>query len=312
MSGGCCSYSSSQDAKRVCDKLKIPHYTLNFTEEFKKYVIDDFIKCYQECKTPNPCIECNKYIKFDLLYKKAQELECDYIATGHYAKVEYSDKYKQYVLRKSQEERKDQTYFLYSIDKKILPNILFPLENYTDKKQVRNIATENELQVAKKPDSQEVCFIPDNDYASFVEKNITKKIKKGDIVLSSGKVIGKHDGLIHYTVGQRKGLGISYQEPLYVLELDQEKNRLIVGTEKELYKNKLYADELNFLVDFENWGKRVFAKIRYRASLAEVEVEKQENTLEVIFSEPQRAITRGQSVVFYDQDGIVLGGGKIM
>ena len=308
MSGGCCSYSSSQDAKRVCDKLKIPHYTLNFTEEFKKYVIDDFIKCYQECKTPNPCIECNKYIKFDLLYKKAQELECDYIATGHYAKVEYSDKYKQYVLRKSQEERKDQTYFLYSIDKKILPNILFPLENYTDKKQVRNIATENELQVAKKPDSQEVCFIPDNDYASFVEKNITKKIKKGDIVLSSGKVIGKHDGLIHYTVGQRKGLGISYQEPLYVLELDQEKNRLIVGTEKELYKNKL----LNFLVDFENWGKRVFAKIRYRASLAEVEVEKQENTLEVIFSEPQRAITRGQSVVFYDQDGIVLGGGKIM
>lgn len=177
MSGGCCSFSSSRDAKRVCDRLGIPHYTLNFTNEFKKYVVDDFVKCYEECKTPNPCIECNKYIKFDLLYKKAKELECDYIATGHYAKIEYSEKYQEYVLRKSEEDKKDQTYFLYSINKDILHSIVFPLACYKEKKQVREIATENELLVAKKPDSQEVCFIPDNDYASFVKKNSSKEPK---------------------------------------------------------------------------------------------------------------------------------------
>ena len=310
--GGCCSLSATQDAKRVCDKLGIAHYTLNFTEEFKKYVINDFVKCYEECKTPNPCIECNKYIKFDLLYKKAKELECDYIATGHYAKIEYSEKYKQYVLRKSEEDKKDQTYFLYSINKEILPQILFPLADYTDKKEVRKIATENELLVAEKPDSQEVCFIPDNDYSSFVRKNTIQKIKSGNIILTTGEILGKHNGLIHYTVGQRKGLGISYKEPLYVIALNKEKNELIVGTEKDLYENKLYANELNFLVDFEKWGKEISAKIRYRASFAKAKVKKEEDILEVLFDEPQRAITKGQSVVFYDEDGIVLGGGKIL
>lgn len=178
MNGGCCSFSAVQDAKRVCDTLEIPHYTLNFKEEFKEYVVNDFIRCYKNCKTPNPCIECNKYIKFDLLYKKAKELECDYIATGHYAKIEYSEKYGEYVLRKSNENRKDQTYFLYSIQKEVLPKIIFPLAEFKEKKEIREIAKEAGLIVAEKKDSQEVCFIPDNDYGKFLESNIKGKIKK--------------------------------------------------------------------------------------------------------------------------------------
>lgn len=166
-----------QDAKRVCDTLGIPHYTLNFKGEFKKYVINDFINCYEECKTPNPCIECNKYIKFDLLYKKAKELECEYIATGHYAKIEYSEKYREYVLKKSNENKKDQTYFLYSIPKEVIPKILFPLSEFKEKQEIRQIAKEAGLIVAEKKDSQEVCFIPDNDYGKFLENNMEGKIR---------------------------------------------------------------------------------------------------------------------------------------
>ena len=234
----CCNQDTVMDAKRICNKIGIPHFTYNFKEEFKKYVIDDFIKCYEECKTPNPCVECNRYIKFDLLYEKAKELGCEFIATGHYAKTKYSDKYKEYVLKKSNAEKKDQTYFLYSIKKELIPHILFPLEDYTDKSKVREIAKQNELAVAEKKDSQEVCFIIDNDYGSFLERNIkSSSIKSGDIVLKDGTIIGKHRGLVYYTVGQRKGLGIAYKEPLYVLGLNKEKNELIVGPEEELYSN---------------------------------------------------------------------------
>lgn len=189
MSGGCCSFSSVQDAKRVCDRLEIPHYTLDFKEEFKKYVVNDFIKCYENCKTPNPCIECNRYIKFDLLYKKAKELECDYIATGHYAKIEYSEKYGERVLKKSNANKKDQTYFLYSIPKEVLHKILFPLSDFTEKQEIRDIARKEGLVVAEKKDSQEVCFIPDNDYGKFLKNNITYNIKRGKIVLKTGEVV---------------------------------------------------------------------------------------------------------------------------
>lgn len=304
-------FSASKDAKKVCDTLGITHYTCNFVKEFKKYVIDDFVKCYENCMTPNPCIKCNKYIKFDLLYEKARELKCDYMATGHYAKIEYSEKYNEYVLKQSKENKKDQTYFLYAINKEMLPKILFPLADYIEKSKIRDIAKTNGIIVAEKPDSQEVCFIPDNDYGIFLEKNMTQKIKSGNIVLKNGDIIGKHKGLIYYTVGQRKGLGISYKKPLYVLELNKGKNELVVGTENELYNNKLYVKEINFLVPFERWDNVIFAKIRYRSNLAEAEVNMLEDELEVIFKEPQRAITKGQSVVFYDGDGSVLGGGKI-
>lgn len=191
MNGGCCSFSSAYDAKRVCDTLGIPHYTLDFKEEFKKYVINDFIKCYENCKTPNPCIECNKNIKFDLLYKKAKELDCEYIATGHYAKVEYSEKYGEYVLKKSNANRKDQTYFLYSIPKEIIPRILFPLADFEEKQEIRDIAKNEGLIVAEKKDSQEICFIRDNNYGRFLRNNIKTKIRKGDIVLKSGEVVRK-------------------------------------------------------------------------------------------------------------------------
>ena len=309
----CCSYDATNDAKRVCDSLDIPHYTLNYKEEFKKYVVDNFIQCYQCAKTPNPCVECNKYMKFDLFYKKALELECDYIATGHYARVEYSEEYKQYVLKKSSAQKKDQTYFLYGIQREVLSKLIFPLENYTDKTEIRQIAQEHNLQVAKKPDSQEVCFIPDNNYGDFLLKNLKQKPKDGNIVTTKGEVLGKHKGLIYYTVGQRKGLGISYKEPLYVVRLDSNRNEVIVGTEEEVYSKVLYANELNFLL-FDKLEKpiEVKAKIRYRAKESNALVIPQENGIvKVEFKEPQRAITPGQSVVFYIDD-IVVGGGKII
>ena len=179
---GCCSFSAVNDAKRVCDQLGIPHYTLNCEDEFKTHVIDNFINCYKNAGTPNPCVECNKYLKFGAFYRKALELECDYIATGHYAKTEFSDKYNQYVLKMSDEKAKDQSYFLYGIPKEVLPKMLFPLKNMSSKEDVRKIARKNNLQVADKKDSQEICFIPENDYGKFLEQNLEKLPPKGDIV----------------------------------------------------------------------------------------------------------------------------------
>lgn len=311
--GGCCSFSAVYDAKRVCDKIGIPHYTLDCRETFEMKVISDFIHCYGCAKTPNPCIECNKYLKFDVFYQKAIELGCDYISTGHYAKVEFSEKYNQYVMKKSDADKKDQTYFLYGIQKEVLPKLIFPLEHFKDKSEIRKIAEENGLAVAKKPDSQEVCFIPDNNYVGFLEKNLKEPQKQGNIVLKNGTILGTHKGLIYYTVGQRKGLGIAYEEPLYVLKLDKEKSEIIVGTEKELYSNILYANELNFLLSLDlSKPINIKAKIRYRAKEADAILYPEENgTAKVEFKEPQRAITPGQSVVFYIDD-IVLGGGKII
>ena len=243
-----CNNQTVSDAKKVCDKLGIKHYTLNCEKEFKTHVINNFITCYNNALTPNPCIECNKYLKFGVFIEKAKELGCDYIATGHYAKIEWSDKYNQYVLTKSKVNKKDQSYFLYQISQDVLPKILFPLEDFTDKTEIRKIAEENDLIVAQKKDSQEICFIPDNNYISFLQKNSNTNQNTGNIVLKNREILGQHKGLIHYTVGQRKGLEISYKEPLYVLKLDKEKNELVVGTEKELYSSTLYANELNFLI----------------------------------------------------------------
>lgn len=306
---------SIQDAKKVCEKLGIEHHVIDLRKEFKENVIDNFICTYMCGKTPNPCVECNKFMKFDMFYKYAQKLNCEYIATGHYAKVEYSEKYGEYVLTKSNEEKKDQTYFLYGINKEILPHIIFPLSEFDNKEEIRNIAEKNELGVAKKKESQEVCFIPDNDYVGFLTRNCNdfkQKNKSGNIVLSNGEVLGKHSGIINYTVGQRKGLGISYTEPLYVLKLDKENNNVIVGTEKELYSKELNANELNFLLDIDLSKEiEVKAKIRYRAKEALATLKVNKGIAIVEFKEPQRAITPGQSVVFY-LGNIVLGGGKIL
>ena len=312
---GCCSFSAVNDAKRVCDQLGIPHYTLNCEDEFKTHVIDNFINCYKNAGTPNPCVECNKYLKFGVFYKKALELECDYIATGHYAKTEFSEKFNQYVLKMSDEKAKDQSYFLYGIPKEVLPKMLFPLKNMSSKEDVRKIARENNLQVADKKDSQEICFIPDNDYGKFLEQNMEKLTPKGDIVLKdSNEVLGKHKGLIYYTIGQRKGLGIAHKEPLYVIKLDAKNNKVIVGAESQLYDTTLKANNINILLDIDlTKPVDVKAKIRYRSKPAEaILIIDEEGIATLNFKEPQRAITNGQSVVFYIDEDIVLGGGIIL
>ena len=305
---------SIEDAKNVCKKLGIEYHVLDCRKEFKCQVIDKFIEEYENAKTPNPCIECNKYLKFGVFYEKAKELGCKYIATGHYAKKEYSNKYQQYVLKKSNEEKKDQTYFLYTIPKEEIEYIIFPLQDNTSKDDTRLLAEEYGLEIAKKKDSQEICFIEDDNYQRFLKENMKKQPKKGKIVLATGEVLGMHNGLINYTIGQRKGLGISYKEPLYVIKLDIDKNQVIVGTEKELYSSELETINLNWIINVEDKleeGIECFAKIRYRAKEARTKVVREKDKIKVIFQEPQRAITPGQSVVFYDEEGIVLGGGKI-
>ncbi len=309
-----CNQKIAEDAKKMCKKLGIEHHIFNYENEFRCQVINKFISEYENASTPNPCIECNKYLKFGAFYEKAKELVCNYIATGHYAKIEFSPKYKRYVLKKSEEEKKDQTYFLYLIPKDELEHIIFPLQEYKEKSDTRKLVESMDLEIAKKKDSQEICFIENNNYKEFLQKNMTSKPKKGNIVLTSGEVLGKHNGLINYTIGQRKGIGISFKEPLYVVKLDSAKNEVIVGTEKDLYSNILYANELNWLT-FDKTPDKIecFAKIRYRAKEAKAKVYKEEEgKVRVEFLEPQRAITKGQSVVFYDDDGIVLGGGKIL
>ena len=309
--GSCCSISSTMDAKRVCDYLQISHYTLNFKNEFKKYVIDDFINCYANCKTPNPCIECNKYLKFGSMYQKAQELKCDYIATGHYAKIEYSKEYNQNVLKKANALSKDQSYVLYNIPKELLDKLKLPLGKFNSKEEIRKIAEQHNLPVAHKPDSEDICFIPSGDYKAFLENNSDIKSIKGNIVDINGNVLGTHTGLYKYTIGQRKGIGIPNITPLYVIGFNKETNELIVGYEKELYKKEFIVLDVNWLL-FNKLEKEliVYVKTRYSSKAYKATVIPYGNNIKVIYDEPQKSITAGQSAVFYI-DNIVIGGGKI-
>lgn len=311
--GGCCNVNSAMDAKRVCDTLDIPHYVLNFKEQFNECVIKNFIEEYKKCRTPNPCIECNKYLKFGLMYKKAKELNCDYIATGHYAKIEYSEKYKMNVLKKSNAGYKDQSYVLYNLPRGMTDKVLFPLGDFENKEQIRNIAKEYNLIVASKPDSEDICFIPDGDYKKFLEENSELRENIGNIVNEKGQVLGKQSGLYKYTIGQRKGLGISNDVPLFVKGFNIEKNELIVGEEAEIFDKEAIVNEINLiLIDKLENPIEVMAKIRYAAKEAKATIYPLENgNIKVIFDEPQRAITPGQSIVFYIED-VVLGGGKII
>lgn len=308
----CCNTNTYIDAKNVCNQIGIPHFIYNYKNEFKKYVIEDFINCYSNCKTPNPCTECNKYMKFGLMYEKAKELGCSYIATGHYAKTEYSEKYGRWVLRKSKAGKKDQTYFLWNIPKELIEHIVFPLAEFEEKEQIREIARENNLKVANKPDSEDICFIPDGNYKKFLETNSKIKPKKGEIINSSGKVLGEHTGLYNYTIGQRKGLGISNPVPLFVLGFNKEKNQVIVGEESELYKKEIRVTDINLLLfDKIKEELEVEVKTRYSSKSAKAKIIQENENIKVIFEEPQRATTPGQSAVFYIDD-IVVGGGKIV
>ena len=307
----CCNINTYIDAKNVCKSIGVPHFTYNCKEQFKDYVINDFIDCYANCRTPNPCIECNKYMKFGIMWEKAKELGCNYIATGHYAKTEYSEEYGRWVLKKSQAGKKDQSYVLWNIPKELIEHVLFPLADFTDKEQIREIARENDLKVANKPDSEDICFVPDGNYKKFLENNSNIKPKKGNIVNSKGEILGKHTGLYNYTIGQRKGLGISYKVPLFVLGFNKTKNEVIVGEEKELYKKEITVTDINLLlVDKIEEPMEVDVKTRYSSKVAKAKIEQDGENIKVIFDEPQRAITPGQSAVFYVGD-IVLGGGKI-
>ena len=306
----CCNLNSMLDAKEVCKKVGIEHYILDYKDAFKAKVIDDFINEYKNCRTPNPCIQCNKYLKFGEMYKKAQEMEIEYIATGHYARVEYSDKYKRNVLKKAKNIAKDQSYVLYVIPKELLDKVIFPLGNYESKDQIREIARERGFVVANKPDSEDICFIPDGNYKRYLEDNSEIKEKEGNIVNLEGKVLGKHTGLYKYTIGQRKGLGISNAVPLFVIGYNVKKNELIVGEEDKLYKNEMMIKQVNLLaVDKIDKPMEVAVKTRYSQKEANATIEMiDEQTIKVIFEEPQARITPGQSAVFYDGDTVIGGG----
>ncbi len=307
----CCNTNTYLDAKNVCNSIGIPHFTFDYKKEFRKYVIDDFIDCYANCKTPNPCIECNKYMKFGFMYEKAKEMGCTYIATGHYAKTEYSQNYKRWVLKKSRAGKKDQSYVLWNIPKELIEHVVFPLGNFESKDEIRAIAKENNLKVAGKPDSEDICFIPDGNYKKFLEINSSLEPKKGNIVNAKGEILGKHTGLYHYTIGQRRGLGISNKVPLFVLGFNRGRNEVIVGEEKELYKETLEVKDVNLLLvdKIKDWLE-VEVKTRYSAKQAKAKIVQEGNHIKIKFDEPQRALTPGQSAVFYKGD-IVFGGGKI-
>jgi len=298
---------SDKDAKKVCEVLGIEHHTVDYTEEFNEKVIKDFCNCYANCKTPNPCIECNKYLKFGLMKEKAKELNCDFIATGHYAKTEFSKEYDKYVLKKSNSISKDQSYVLWNMPKDLVSRVLFPLSDYTDKNDIREIAKKYNLPVANKKDSQDICFIPDGDYKKFLEENSDIKPVKGNIVNSKGEVLGKHNGLYYYTIGQRKGLGISNPVPLFVLGFNKQRNEVIVGEESKLYKKELLVEDVNLVLFDEITNPlRVMTKTRYSArEFASTIYLNEDGKIKVIFDEQQRAITPGQSAVFYIDDIVV-------
>ena len=302
-----------QDARNICKKLNIEHYVYDLQKEFKENVINDFIKKYEQCLTPNPCIKCNRYMKFGYMYQKAKELNCNYIATGHYAKKEFSEEYNKYVIKKSNAGKKDQTYVLYNIPSEMVEHTLFPLADFESKDEIRKIAAENNLVTANKPDSQEICFIPDNDYVNFLERHNIQGMKHGKIINREGVILGKHQGLHRYTIGQRRGMGISSSTPLYVIELNKEVNQLIVGKEEELYTDTVKVIDTNCILfnNFEN-GMKVEAKIRYSAPAKEATIfVNEDNSLTVKFDEKVRAVTPGQAIVFYIND-ILVGGGQIV
>ena len=310
-SPGCCGIQGIKDARAICQKLGIPFYALNYEDEFEKKVIQYFCQEYENGRTPNPCIMCNERIKFGSLHEKAKGLGAEYVATGHYAKIEYSNATGRYLLKKGEDKEKDQSYFLFSLSQEQLKHSLFPLGNYT-KDEVRRLAKKSGLKVHDKPASQEVCFIPDSNYSTFLRiRTGDGRYKSGPIVNKKGKIIGEHKGILHYTIGQRKGLG-AHRKPLYVIAIDREKNRIMVGDEKDLYRDVLVAEDLNWIDrDKLTEPAKVKARIRYRQRESNAIVLPLGNgKAEVRFNEQQKAITPGQAVVFYDGD-VVIGGGWI-
>lgn len=308
----CCSLDDVEDARSVAFKLGMPYYVFNFSDRFKEDVIDRFVDAYENGRTPNPCIDCNRYLKFDKLFSRMKELDYDCIVTGHYAQIEFDASSGRYLLKKSVDLNKDQSYVLYSLTQEQLAHVQFPLGSMS-KPEVREIAAKNGFINAKKHDSQDICFVTDGTYCDFIENYTGKHFPEGDFIDKNGRFLGRHKGIIRYTVGQRKGLGISFEQPMYVTAVNPENNTVTLGTNEELFSTTVIAEKIN-LISTDNLYTpvRIKAKVRYRQSEQwATAVQTDEDTIKVEFDEPQRAITKGQAVVLYDRD-IVVGGGTIV
>jgi len=309
--GGCCGLSAVEDARRVAWELGIPYYVMNFKEEFQTNVIDYFVQEYLKGCTPNPCIACNRYVKWESLLKRSMDIGAEYIATGHYARIELLQNGR-YALRKSATAAKDQTYALYNLTQEQLAHTLMPAGSFT-KDEIRKMAEEIGLMVANKPDSQEICFIPDHNHARFIEEESRQKFTSGNFVDREGRILGRHAGIAHYTIGQRKGLNLAMGHPVFVIAIRTETNEVVIGSNEDVFTDTLVCDRLNWMAIDGLHGKeiQVIAKIRYSHQGAACIIrEIGQDLVECRFMEPVRAVTPGQAVVFYDGD-YVIGGGTI-
>lgn len=310
----CCTADDAEDARNVAYSMGMKFYVFNFTQEFEHEVIDRFVSAYEQGLTPNPCIDCNRYMKFELLYQRGRALGCDLIVTGHYARTEYDENLGRWVLKKAKNLPKDQSYVLYSMSQEQLAHTIFPLGDFSSKEEVRALAEKLGLLNAHKHDSQDICFVPDGDYAGFITRRTGKAYPHGDFLDVEGNVIGEHSGLIRYTIGQRKGLGVGFGERMYVCGKDVERNTVTLSREEGLYSNRLTARDFNWITFAEPPSSpvEVTAKTRYNGREAPAVVWAESSGLvHVEFMQPQRAVTAGQAVVLYSGDTVV-GGGTIV
>ncbi len=310
--GGCCSLSDVDDAKEVCRKIGIDHVTLNMTQEFREYVMKPFVDSYKNGETPNPCIECNKHLKFDLMLRRARLMNIDYIATGHYARIVQDSNTGLYKLMRPEDRRKDQTYVLYMLNQDTLAHTLFPLYD-VDKATVRALAEENGLVNSHKPDSQDICFVPDGDYVDFIERFSKEKTKHGSFIDKNGNVIGEHMGIERYTIGQRRGLGVTFGKPVFVTDKNVDDNTITLGDEAMLFSDRVMLRDVNICSGEEVCTPiKLTAKPRYNTidKPATLYPQNQDGLWEIVFDEPVRAAAKGQACVFYNGDE-VLGGGII-
>lgn len=308
--GGCCGLSAVEDARRVAQKIKIPHYVMNFKREFKEHVIDYFVDAYVKGRTPNPCIACNRFVKWESLLRRSLELGADYIATGHYARIRHLENGR-YALQSSVTCEKDQTYALYNLTQDQLAHTLMPVGDYT-KDEIRQIAAQAGLPVAQKPDSQEICFVPDQDYAGFICRETGVREQPGSFVAKDGTVLGEHKGISHYTIGQRKGLGIALGKPMFVTEIRTGTNEVVLGENEDLMTLDLTADHMNYMaVPRLEAGQQIMAKIRYSHAGEQCKaaaVSEDGSCIRLRFEKPVRAVTPGQAVVLYEGDYVLAGG----
>ncbi len=305
----CCAIESINNAKLVCERLGVPHYTIDFTEDFKEKVVENFVSEYTAGRTPNPCVRCNSYVKWDTFIKQADKLGAEYIATGHYAIINNNKGV--YSIKKGKDKIKDQAYVLWGIPKETLSRTILPLGELT-KKEVRDIAREHQLETADTPESMEICFVADNNYSRFIKDYTNQnQNKEGTTLDENNNVIGENPGYINYTIGQRKGIGVTNPEPLYVKKINAKENTITVSKKGGLLSNSCNISNINWLVESPSFPLKVNCQIRYNGNVAKANIDNNNNAITAIFETPQLAITPGQSIVFFDDKETLLGGGVI-